>query len=134
MSSIRASSRRSGPSTRRSPRWPTRSGSATTCSPGSAEAPMSSRAAPSGEQHELSLGEDRAVVVEVGAGLRTYARGGREVLDGYGVDEMSASGRGQILMPWPNRIENGSYEFGGRGHQLPLTEVAARNAIHGLVR
>ena len=37
-------------------------------------------------------------------------------------------------MPWPNRIEDGSYEFDGRRHQLPLTEVAAANAIHGLVR
>ena len=89
---------------------------------------------PSGEQLELSFGERRAVVVEVGAGLRTYAIGGREVLDGYAADEMSASGRGQVLLPWPNRIEDGSYEFDGREHQLPLTEVAAGNAIHGLVR
>jgi aldose 1-epimerase len=90
--------------------------------------------APSGEQLELSFGEQRAVVVEVGAGLRTYAIGGREVLDGYAADEMCASGRGQVLMPWPNRIEDGSYEFDGRRHQLPLTEVEAGNAIHGLVR
>ena len=89
---------------------------------------------PSGEQLELSFGERRAVVVEVGAGLRTYAIGGREVLDGYAADEMCASGRGQVLMPWPNRIEDGSYEFDGRRHQLPLTEVEAGNAIHGLVR
>ena len=89
---------------------------------------------PSGEQLELSFGERRAVVVEVGAGLRTYAIGGREVLDGYAADEMCASGRGQVLLPWPNRIEDGSYEFDGREHQLPLTEVAAGNAIHGLVR
>jgi aldose 1-epimerase len=47
---------------------------------------------------------------------------------------MCASGRGQVLMPWPNRIEDGSYEFDGRRHQLPLTEVEAGNAIHGLVR
>jgi aldose 1-epimerase len=90
--------------------------------------------APSGEQLELSFGEQRAVVVEVGAGLRTYAVGGREVLDGYGADELCTSGRGQVLMPWPNRIEDGSYEFEGRRHQLPLTEVEAANAIHGLVR
>ena len=46
----------------------------------------------------------------------------------------STSGRGQVLIPWPNRIEDGVYEFDGRRHQLPLDEVAARNAIHGLVR
>ena len=47
---------------------------------------------------------------------------------------MSTSGRGQVLLPWPNRLEDGSYEFEGRRHQLPLTEPEHRNAIHGLVR
>jgi aldose 1-epimerase len=95
---------------------------------------MTAAIAPSGEQVELVHGDRRAVVVGVGAGLRTYAVGGRDVLDGYAVDELCTSGRGQVLMPWPNRIEDGSYEFDGRRHQLPLTEVEARNAIHGLVR
>jgi aldose 1-epimerase len=31
-------------------------------------------------------------------------------------------------------VQGGSYEFGGRRHQLPLDESAAGNAIHGLVR
>jgi len=95
---------------------------------------MTSPVAPSGEQLELVYGARQAVVVEVGAGLRSYAVDGREVLDGYAADEICASGRGQVLMPWPNRIEDGSYEFEGRRHQLPLTEVEAENAIHGLVR
>jgi aldose 1-epimerase len=89
---------------------------------------------PSGEQHEIRFEDQQAVVTEVGAGLRTYAVGEREILDGYGADEMCRSGRGQVLAPWPNRIEDGRYEFGGRSHQLPLTEPAASNAIHGLVR
>ena len=40
--------------------------------------------APSGEQIELALGEQQAVVVEVGGGLRSYAVAGRDLLDGYG--------------------------------------------------
>jgi aldose 1-epimerase len=90
--------------------------------------------APSGEQLELELGDQRAIVVEVGAGLRTYSAGGREILDGYAEEELCPSGRGQVLIPWPNRIEDGTYEFGSRGHRLPLTEPEAGNAIHGLVR
>jgi len=89
---------------------------------------------PSGEQVELAFGEQRAVVVGVGAGLRTYSAGGRPVIDGYGADELCHAGRGQLLVPWPNRIEDGSYEFGGRSHQLALNEPARQNAIHGLVR
>jgi aldose 1-epimerase len=72
--------------------------------------------------------------VEVGAGLRTYSVGGRELLDGYGADELCTSGRGQVLLPWPNRIEDGIYEFDGRRHRLPLDEPERQNAIHGLVR
>ena len=90
--------------------------------------------APSGEQIEIVAGDQRAVVVAVGGGLRTYSVGGRELVDGYGADEMSSSGRGQVLIPWPNRLQDGSYEFDGRHHQLPLNELGRRNAIHGLVR
>ena len=89
---------------------------------------------PSGEQFEIAAGDQRAVVVEVGGGLRSYSAGGREVLDGYGDDEMCTSGRGQVLAPWPNRLDDGSYEFAGTRHQLPLTEPEHGNAIHGLVR
>jgi aldose 1-epimerase len=89
---------------------------------------------PSGEQVELALGEQRAVVVGVGAGLRTYTVGERPILDGYGAADVCPSGRGQLLAPWPNRIEDGSYDFDGRSLQLPLNEPERRNAIHGLVR
>jgi aldose 1-epimerase len=90
--------------------------------------------APSGEQTELVFGDQRVVVVEVGGGLRTYSVDGVDLLDGYGPDEMRLSGRGQIMAPWPNRLEDGSYEFDGRRHQLPLDEPSTRTAIHGLVR
>ena len=89
--------------------------------------------APTGEQIELAFGDQRAVVVEVGGGLRTYSDG-RAVLDGYEPAEIASSGRGQLLIPWPNRIEDGSYEFDSRRHQLALDEPERRNAIHGLVR
>jgi len=89
---------------------------------------------PSGEQVELTHGPHRAVVVEVGAGLREYTVDGVPVVDGYPADEMSSGGRGQTLIPWPNRIAGGAYEFDGTTQQLPLTEASAGNAIHGLTR
>ena len=89
---------------------------------------------PSGEQIELSSGNQEAVVTEVGAGLRTYSAGGHDVLDSYAIDELASSGRGQLLIPWPNRIRDGAYELDGRRHQLDINEPARNNAIHGLVR
>ncbi len=89
---------------------------------------------PSGEQFEITAGDAAAVVVEVGGGLRTYASEGRDVLLGYAADAMCSAGRGQALIPWPNRIGDGRYEFDGAAHALPLNEVERRNAIHGLAR
>ena len=89
---------------------------------------------PSGAQVELALGDQRAVVTTVGAGLRTYSAGGRDVLDAYSEDEICPSGRGQLLAPWPNRIDGGRYAFEGASYQLDLSEPAQGNAIHGLTR
>jgi len=90
--------------------------------------------APSGEQHEISHAGQLAVAVEVGGGLRSYRADGEDVLDGYGEGGRADGGRGQPLIPWPNRLRDGSYEWDGERHQLPLSEPERANAIHGLVR
>src|SRR5438477_3762438 len=88
----------------------------------------------SGAQYELRRGGQRLVAVEVGAGLREYALDGEPVLDGYGLDQAADGGRGQPLLPWPNRLGQGQYEFAGQQLQLPIDEVSRNNAIHGLTR
>jgi aldose 1-epimerase len=89
---------------------------------------------PSGEQYEIVSGSHRAVVTEVGATLRSFTVESRDVVRGFGLDEMSKAGRGQNLIPWPNRIRDGRYTFNGVTHQLALTEPARHNASHGLAR
>ncbi len=88
--------------------------------------------APSGAQWTIEADEHQAVVVEVGGGLRVYRAGGVEVLDGYGEDELCPGSAGHVLAPWPNRIRDGRYTFRREQYQLPLTEPARHNAIHGL--
>jgi aldose 1-epimerase len=89
---------------------------------------------PTGEQFDLESGEWRLTVVEVGGGLRELRRGDWRVLDGYPVDRMCNGGRGQGLLPWPNRIDGGRYTFDGQSYELALTEPRTGNAIHGLTR
>ena len=89
---------------------------------------------PSGEQWTLRHGRQEATVVEVGGGLRTYRVDGTDVVAGYADDEVCRAGRGQVLMPWPNRIRDGKYTFEGVDLQLGLSEAALHNASHGLVR
>ncbi|MGH3610255.1 MAG: hypothetical protein ACRDRD_19540, partial [Pseudonocardiaceae bacterium] len=90
--------------------------------------------APSGEQIEIVHGDQRVVVVEVGGALRVYEVGDWAVLDGYRRDERCTAARGQSLVPWPNRLRDGTYRFEGHDYQLALSEPAKGNAIHGLVR
>jgi aldose 1-epimerase len=90
-------------------------------------------AAKSGTQWVIESGQHRAVAVEVGGGLRSYTAGDREIVDGFGADEISPACHGQILAPWPNRIRDGQYTFQGEHYQLALTEPDKHTAIHGLV-
>jgi aldose 1-epimerase len=89
---------------------------------------------PSGEQFELTYGEQRATIVEVGAGIREYLDGDRDVLQPYAVDAICDAAHGAPLIPWPNRLADGRYSFDGSDYQLPLTEPEKHNAIHGLLR
>jgi aldose 1-epimerase len=91
-------------------------------------------ATPSGAQHEIVRGGLRATVTEIGATLRALTLDGDPVVDGFGADEPSTAGRGQILAPWPNRLQDGRYVYEGREAKTPLNEPERGNAIHGLVR
>jgi aldose 1-epimerase len=89
---------------------------------------------PSGEQFEISAGDQRATVVEVGGGIREYEVNGRPVLDPYSLDQMCDGAHGAPLIPWPNRLADGRYSFDGEEHQVALTEPEKHNAIHGFLR
>lgn len=95
---------------------------------------MSDTATPSGRQTELRAGDHRLTVVEVSGGLRSYSVGDAEVLAGYPEDQMASAARGQLLIPWPNRLHTGTYTWDGTEHTVPMNEPDQRNAIHGLTR
>ncbi len=101
--------------------------------PPSDQHPAQSTAA-TGDQWVIGHGHQRAVVTEVGATLRAFTVGERPVVDGFGPEEWSHGGRGQVLAPWPNRLGDGAYTFEDITAQAPLNEVDRRTAIHGLVR
>ncbi|MGW7366838.1 gluconokinase, GntK/IdnK-type [Streptomyces sp. NPDC054841] len=87
-----------------------------------------------GAQWELCHREHTAGIAELGSALRHYEVGGRLVLDGFDADAPITGGRGQLLVPWPNRVGGGRYTWNGQELQLPLNEPTKNNAIHGLLR
>jgi len=89
---------------------------------------------PSGQQFDIAFDRQSATLTEVGAALRVYRQDGRDLLDGYGPEDMCTGARGQSLIPWPNRIKAGGYDWEGRHLQLDLSEPDKGGAIHGLTR
>ncbi len=63
---------------------------------------------------------------------------GTQILDGIKVDESGlkdykSTYKSSILFPFPNRIEDGVYEYNGVKYQCPINEPSVNNAIHGMV-
>lgn len=91
-------------------------------------------AAPSGEQYEIAHGDQRAVIVEVGGGVRSFTHGDRRVLQEYAASDMCDGAHGCPLIPWPNRLADGRYRFNDTDYQVALSEPEKHNAIHGFLR
>ncbi|MEU8900660.1 aldose 1-epimerase family protein [Nocardia sp. NPDC048505] len=89
---------------------------------------------PSGRQYRIAHGNQEAIVVEVGGGIRAYRVGTREVLQPYAENAIADGAHGAVLIPWPNRLRDGRYRFGDADYQVPLTEPTKNNAIHGFLR
>ncbi len=89
---------------------------------------------PTGQQFEITRGNARAVVTEIGAGLRAFEVGGVPYVEEFPEDAKPPMGAGQVLLPWPNRTKGGRWTFQGETQQLDITEEARGNAIHGLTR
>ncbi|WP_410564355.1 aldose 1-epimerase family protein [Amycolatopsis sp. cmx-4-61] len=89
---------------------------------------------PTGQQFEITRGNARAVVTEIGAGLRAFEVGGVPYVEEFPEDAKPPLGAGQVLLPWPNRTKGGQWTFQGEQQQLEITEEARGNAIHGLTR
>jgi aldose 1-epimerase len=94
--------------------------------------------APTGEQYVLNfsspLGEAEAIIVQVGASLRSFRIGGIDLTQPYPEHSTPPFGDGIVLVPWPNRIEDGLWNLDGQAQQLDITEPERHNAIHGLLR
>ncbi|MDN4477852.1 aldose 1-epimerase family protein [Demequina lignilytica] len=87
----------------------------------------------SGDQITLTSGEQTATIATVGAALREYVVGGREVVIPFPADELPAAFHGMVLAPWPNRLRDGKYTFDGEELQVPVSEPGRGTALHGLV-
>ncbi|MDJ0335970.1 aldose 1-epimerase family protein [Salinibacterium sp. G-O1] len=89
---------------------------------------------PTGEQFEITREGATAIITELAASLRYFSIDGTEVVEAYAEDALPSFAAGIVLVPWPNRIEDGVWSLDGKQLQLDITEVDKNNAIHGLLR
>jgi len=87
----------------------------------------------SGRQLRIAAHGYEAIIASIGASLRVLRFDGRDLVVPFEADEVRPGYRGATLAPWPNRIVDGRYGFGGGEYQLPLTEPARGQALHGLL-
>lgn len=86
----------------------------------------------SGREVTLRAGNTEATVTEVGAALRTLRVAQRDVIVPFALDQVPSSFHGAVLLPWPNRLAGGRYQWDGTEYQLPITEPGRNTALHGL--
>jgi aldose 1-epimerase len=87
-----------------------------------------------GNQFEIAAGPYSAVITEGGAGLRRLTHDGHDLILPHDADKVAPAAFGQLLIPWPNRVDGGRYSYGGATHQLDISEPPLDCAIHGLAR
>lgn len=74
----------------------------------------------------------------LGGSIQELIVNGVNIIDGIsnddaGLHDYTNTYKSSILFPFPNRIEDGAYEYRGTTHQLLVNEVSVNNTIHGLV-
>jgi len=88
-----------------------------------------------GQLFEIKSRNRSAVITEQGAGLFSVNWDGTELLNSVNSDGFGGNGaHGQVLAPWPGRISEGRYEYGGSTYELALDDRTHKAAIHGLAR
>jgi aldose 1-epimerase len=87
---------------------------------------------PSGLQFRLTFDDQVATVVEVGAAVREFRVGERDVFQSYAESAFSTGFHGAVLVPWPNRLADGHYTFDGDEYQVAISEPSRMTALHGL--
>lgn len=87
----------------------------------------------------LTQGNWQLVVAPYGASLRglfTLAENGTrtQVITGYSGAKNKEGGQGDVLIPFPGRIGQGRYTFGGQALQMEKNDKEGPSAIHGFLR
>ncbi len=87
---------------------------------------------------ELNYKNQSLVINILGGGIKEYylvKNGQKEnIIYGYSKDEEKSGSMGDILFPFPGRIENSEYTFEGKKYKLSGLKIKDGHAIHGFAK
>ncbi|MDQ0867054.1 aldose 1-epimerase family protein [Arthrobacter globiformis] len=83
--------------------------------------------------YRISSAGYSAAITQEGAAVRMLTHEGRDLIVPFPLGEPMPDYRGAIVAPWPNRIPDGRYIFGGVELTVPINEPSRAAALHGLV-
>ncbi len=92
---------------------------------------MTSATPLTGEQYTIRHGDYEATICEQGAILRVLRWKGTDLIAPFDADRPDPCCNGYMLMPYPNRIEEGRYTFEGKTYQFPIDEPERNTSLHG---
>lgn len=84
-----------------------------------------------GNQYSISFGDYSAVVTQLGATLRELKWKGTDLIASFDANDTVPCCNGYVLVPYPNRLEDGEYTFEGETYQMPIDEPDRMTALHG---
>jgi len=85
------------------------------------------------EHTTITDGLYEATIVHEGAGLARLQKEGRNLVVPHALDfRPTKTFQGKVLVPWPNRIRNATYEYRGTSYKLDMNEPERNSALHGL--
>lgn len=87
----------------------------------------------SGTELVLTSGGYTARIVSVGAALASLDLEGHDLVVPHRARDLPRAWQGKTLIPWPNRITEGTYRFDGERFDVPVNERETGAALHGLM-
>lgn len=86
----------------------------------------------------LRYGEQRLSLNQLGGGIKEYylegKDGRRDLIYGYSNEEEKTASMGDVLFPFPGRVENAEYEFKGEKYKLSGLRIKDGHANHGFAK
>lgn len=84
-----------------------------------------------GNQYTICHKDYKATITQLGAALRNFTWRNSDIVVPFEADELPPCFNGQILIPFPNRVDKASYKFQNASHTLPIDERDRDTALHG---